>query len=61
MEEVLVKNVIPFFWISGPTGSGKPDASILGESMDQEYPNDTSIMRIGTADPLTQLDTTPIY
>ena len=25
-----------FFWISGRTGSGKPDASILGESMGQE-------------------------
>ena len=41
-----------FFWffrISGQTGSGKLDASILGESLDQEEPNNTSSLRIGSA------------
>ena len=46
-EEVLIKNVFRFFSISGPTGSGKPDASIQGESLDQEEPNDTSSSAIG--------------
>ena len=48
-EEVNIKNVFPFFPISGPTGSGKPDASILGESLGQEESNDTSIVPIGPA------------
>ena len=50
-EEVNIKNVFPFFLISGPTGSGKPDASIQGESLDQEEPNDTSSSSIGPANP----------
>ena len=50
-EEVLSKNVFPFFSISGPTGAGKPDASIQGESRDQEEPNDTSSSAIGPANP----------
>ena len=44
-----------FPWFSGPTGSGKPGASILGESLDQEEPNDTSSMAIGPANPPTHL------
>ena len=44
-EEVNIKNVFSFFPISGPTGSGKPDASIRGESLGQEASNDTSSMR----------------
>ena len=50
-EEVLIENVFPFFSISGPTGSGKPDASIQSESLDQEEPNDTSSSAIGPANP----------
>ena len=38
-----------FFRISRPTGSGKPGASSLGESLDQEEPNDTTSLRIGPA------------
>ena len=59
-EEVNIKNVFPFFPISGPTGSGKPDASIQGESLGQEASNDTSSMRIGPAVPPTLPLITPI-
>ena len=52
MEEVLI-NVFPVFGISGPHGSGKPDASILGESLGQKELNGTSSTRIGPADPST--------
>ena len=45
------KHFSVFFPISGPTGCGKPDASIQGESLDQEEPNDTSNMKIGLANP----------
>ena len=41
------KTFFQFFRISGQTGSGKPGASILGKSLDQEEPNDTSSMAIG--------------
>ena len=40
-----------FCSISGPTGSGKPDASIEGKSFDQEEPNNTSNMKISPANP----------
>ena len=43
------------FRISGPAGSGKPDASILGESLGQEELNGTSSMRIGPANPPARL------
>ena len=46
MEKVHWKT---FFRISEPAGSGKPGASILGESLGQEEPKDTSSMRIGLA------------
>ena len=59
-EEVLVKNVFRFLLISGPTGSGKPDASIQGESLGQEESNDTSIVPIGPAVPRTSTLATPI-
>ena len=50
MEEKLIKSIFfRFFRISGPSGSGKPGASILGKSLDQEEPNDTSSLRIGAA------------
>ena len=42
-----------FFGISGPAGSGKPDASIPGESLVQEESNETSIVAIGPAVPRT--------
>ena len=48
------------FPISGPIGSGKPDASIQGESLGQEASNDTSSMRIGPAVPPTLPLITPI-
>ena len=41
-------------------GSGKPDASIQGESLGQEASNDTSSMRIGPAVPPTLPLITPI-
>ena len=47
------KTFFRFFRISGPTGSGKPVASILGESLGQEELNGTSSTRIGPADPST--------
>ena len=48
-EDVHIKKVFPNF----RTSSEKPGASILGESLGQEEPNDTSNMRIGPADSLT--------
>ena len=47
------KRLSGFVRISEPTGSGKPDASILGESLGQEELNGTSSTRIGPADPST--------
>lgn len=59
------KTFFGFFWISGPAGSGKPDLSILGESLGQEESNDTSSMKIGPAVPSTHLSRysyfNPIY
>ena len=50
-RKCISKTFFRFFPISGPTGSGKPGASSLGESLDQEEPNDTSSMAIGPANP----------
>ena len=52
-RKYLTKTFFRFFGISGPAGSGKPDASQLGGSMGQEEPKDTSTMRIGPAVPKT--------
>ena len=48
-RKCISKTFFRFFPISGPTGSGKPDASIQGESLGQEESNDTSIVPIGPA------------
>ena len=52
-RKYLSKTFFRFFGISGPTGSGKPDASYLGGSLGKEEPKDTSSMRIGPAVPPT--------
>ena len=59
-RKCISKTFFRFFPISGPTGSGKPDASIQGESLGQEASNDTSSMRIGPAVPPTLPLITPI-
>ena len=52
-RKYLSKTFFRFFRISGPAGSGKPSASILGESLYQEESNAPSIMPIGLANPPT--------
>ena len=52
-RKYLSKMFFRFFRISAPSGSGKPGASILGESLSKKESNDTSSIRIGPAVPPT--------